>query len=1146
MSKRLLMIALMLGMTAIHINFGWNMEAHAAIVKKVSKKSNAPAPAQLQSRIEETIPANLIDKRILDVPWKYDFSDQRNAVSRAFFVSNGKYLKIQFSFQGGNSHDCYDTIYAKTDNWEKYKICARYENDSVSAVNPSGVYLVAKDQQDMEKLNVFDLPSFNKLKELNFTKKISNVSFSRDSKYLFVVTSGLCSVIEVDKWETVEKIELPKGDSIGFSADGQYLMLSHGIYKIGTWEKLYTFGNGWYAFNENYLIHVNGKTLELIEIPSWRIINTFQANAFNEKYITDYDLSHDGKYLAIGTTDDWVDDCGMYIFSLESGNLLEKKKIGMVNDMYFHPDGFLIINKANNAYYKEYYNTVFFETGTWKQIDTLNKFKWQGIKGNVLLGIYNKDVITIDINNLIGYYKNKLLARLGFNDLSSKMSGELSVIQSDISKKLMIINNERDENIKLLGSEKKDEYETEVEYKNRIANLKFKKDTITNSYEAKQSSIRHDLASRRLKVFEQYDNEIDRRLISSRQSMHNLALSIGTYVAETEVYSISINAKGVDTYQGTVNVPRANARNFRDNYNKLKVSGEVQTMRTGRKKLENIVIYNPITGDSYYLAKTPSAQRQVASLPPTLSASIVFLEPSGDKALHAEETGKLIVKIKNSGQGSAYQLVTRLIPTKVITDLSYDTEKTIPEIGPGAEQEIIFPLKAGLDLPEMQAQYKIEFEEKNGLPPSPLKIQFQTRAILKPNLQVIDYVIDDANKDGMIQQEEVIKVTFRAQNKGQGIARNVKYNITLGNNVFQALNMPLENNLGDLKPNEVKQFVVAFYTNQKIKDKVPLTVNLAEERRRFNTEKQYAFSINVKEQTVFETVVAAKTQEVVKITDLESPSDLDQDIPRTGIVNKDAVAVVIGNYDYKNVQKVAFARRDAAAMKEYLVNVFGYDTGNVILLIDATYADMIDTLGSPGEIAKSKLRHYMRKDSEVFIYYTGHGAPGLRDKKGYLVPVDANPNNIETTGYSLESLYRNLESLNAPKLTVVIDACFSGDSQSGMLFKDASPIMVQAKTDKLQKGTLITSSSGDQISSWYPEKKHSLFTYYFLKGIREKVSNKEPVNLDNLKNYVSGEVDRMSKRLYSRIQTPGFDGNLKGDLIEFKTISPAAVIQAKP
>jgi hypothetical protein len=632
---------------------------------------------------------------------------------------------------------------------------------------------------------------------------------------------------------------------------------------------------------------------------------------------------------------------------------------------------------------------------------------------------------------------------------------------------------------------------------------------------------------------EHYEKELEKLLLASRKPIKNLKPAVGTFIPESETFPITIASSGIETLNDTIKVPRTNARSFKGNIDKYQVSGETQLDRTGKKKLVNVVISNSETGEVYYLARPTATQgQQIAALPPNLSASIKFEEPSGTMALNAEETGKLVIRIKNDGKGSAYQVTARPIPSEPIGGLGYEAEKVIPEIGPGTEQEVIFPLKAGLDLPTKQVQFNVEFEEKNGLPPNPVKISFQTRAVLKPDLQIVDYAIDNAAKDGIIKPEEVVKMTFKVQNKGQGTGRNVVAKVALGNNVFPALNMALEHRLGELKPNAVKEFTIAFYANQRVRDKLPLKVDLVEDRKRFNAEKQYALSMGVKEKTVFETVVSAKDLQAVQITDLEVSSDLEQDIPSTGVINRNAVAVVIGNYDYKNVQKVSFARRDAVVMKEYLVKTFGYDPGNIIFLPDATLSDMLNALGSAGAAKRSKLSSYLRPGSEIFVYYTGHGAPGLQDKKGYLVPIDADPNNIETTGYSLETLYRNLESLNAAKLTVVIDACFSGDSQAGMLFKDASPIMVQAKSDKLNTGTVITSSSGDQISSWYPEKKHSLFTYFFLKGIKDKAARKEPVTIKNLKVYVADEVDRMSRRLYNRIQTPGFEGNLEERLFE--------------
>ena len=36
--------------------------------------------------------------------------------------------------------------------------------------------------------------------------------------------------------------------------------------------------------------------------------------------------------------------------------------------------------------------------------------------------------------------------------------------------------------------------------------------------------------------------------------------------------------------------------------------------------------------------------------------------------------------------------------------------------------------------------------------------------------------------------------------------------------------------------------------------------------------------------------------------------------------------------------------------------------------------------------------------SDVVVFYSGHGVPGVNDKRGYLLPVDADPKAAEDDG----------------------------------------------------------------------------------------------------------------------------------------------------
>ncbi len=247
-----------------------------------------------------------------------------------------------------------------------------------------------------------------------------------------------------------------------------------------------------------------------------------------------------------------------------------------------------------------------------------------------------------------------------------------------------------------------------------------------------------------------------------------------------------------------------------------------------------------------------------------------------------------------------------------------------------------------------------------------------------------------------------------------------------------------------------------------------------------------------------------------------------------------AVAVIIGNKDYKNAPEVDYALNDASIMKKYVVTAMGYRPGNIIYIEDATQGDLIRIFGSETNY-KGQLYDYVRNGlSEVFVYYSGHGAPDPDSKEGYMVPVDCDPSHVALNGYSLRTLYTNLDKIDQEKhlkhVTVVLDACFSGASVHGTLLANASPIYITVDKDVMASpnSTIITSASGDQVSGWYPEQKHSLFTYFFLRGLQEQASRNQIVTARDIFNFADDADDGVpywSRRLNNRTQTPTFTGS---------------------
>ncbi|MBI5874537.1 MAG: caspase family protein [Deltaproteobacteria bacterium] len=128
----------------------------------------------------------------------------------------------------------------------------------------------------------------------------------------------------------------------------------------------------------------------------------------------------------------------------------------------------------------------------------------------------------------------------------------------------------------------------------------------------------------------------------------------------------------------------------------------------------------------------------------------------------------------------------------------------------------------------------------------------------------------------------------------------------------------------------------------------------------------------------------------------------------------------------------------------------------------------------------------MKKDSRVIVYYSGHGAPEPKTGDAYIVPFDGDPNYLEVTGYPLKRLYDKLGKLQVAEVVVLLDSCFSGAGGRSVLAKGARPLVMMADVSALSSNMAVLSATqGTQISTSSPEKGHGVFTYYFLKALKD-------------------------------------------------------------
>ncbi len=249
--------------------------------------------------------------------------------------------------------------------------------------------------------------------------------------------------------------------------------------------------------------------------------------------------------------------------------------------------------------------------------------------------------------------------------------------------------------------------------------------------------------------------------------------------------------------------------------------------------------------------------------------------------------------------------------------------------------------------------------------------------------------------------------------------------------------------------------------------------------------------------------------------------------------HKHAVAVIIGNRKYQDgVPEVSFAHNDANAVSRFLIHSLGYRKGNIIDLRDATQSKLMAVFGTR-ENHKGKLFSYVRPNkSDVTIFYSGHGAPGLNDRKGYLLPVDGDPNLIEFNGYSIDLLLENVAKIETRSTMVLMDACFSGDSPKGMIVRAVSGISVTPRLPVASTAmTVITAAQGSQFASWDEDAKLGLFTNHLLKAFKGAADGEDygngdgVVTLAEVRAYLDDEMTYQARRRYNRDQNASIQGS---------------------
>ena len=208
------------------------------------------------------------------------------------------------------------------------------------------------------------------------------------------------------------------------------------------------------------------------------------------------------------------------------------------------------------------------------------------------------------------------------------------------------------------------------------------------------------------------------------------------------------------------------------------------------------------------------------------------------------------------------------------------------------------------------------------------------------------------------------------------------------------------------------------------------------------------------------------------------------------------VALIIGVEQYDQSPNASYANLDAKYFFDYARKAFGIKKQNIKILVDEdaslskTYSAIFKWL--PGKIKSN--------ETDLIIFFSGHGLASSDGKAKYILPSDADPDLLSKTALSRSELFNQIIELNPKSVTMFFDTCYSGVSRDEeTLLASAKPLRIIADVNNEipDNFTIFTASKAEQISSGLKEAKQGIFSYYLMKGLEGKADTNKDKNITN-------------------------------------------------
>ena len=851
-------------------------------------------------------------------------------------------------------------------------------------------------------------------------------------------------------------------------------------------------------------------------------------------------FSQTDKYLIIGNPFE-----ERTIFDISTQKIYENIKLERYTliDPFFLNDKFIICN-----YKQGYYDNIIENYKHTFDVFDVNKNKLAYKINGDFLYLSKDEKLLITTSNVYNSLNGEVILNSTISDLSnnlkfgfkgskvwdlSNIDGDLNYYDLGESYKINYITNDR-VIANYQGLEKHtfdlNQIRVYIEFKDSIQNEISKitpKDEFEtqDTYNIRFKKSKNEIILKYEDISLEKNRKLERKIRDSYEQITLKIESIGQYIPEREEFPITIFDNTL-----SIKIPLTEAKNFKENFLLSTITASKQLDLAGKNfEVFNIKIKNPISGSIYLFGEQrnphyieENTTKSIDSGIPNLTMNAKLVEPSGNQLLDGNENSFIELTVENKGNGTANNIKLNM-NANLDFGIKYDKTYKITGLASGQKEIIKLKIETDRNLKNGTILFDINAIESNGFSPPPIRLSVNSQEFKSPNLIYIESSIKETmgNSNNMIENNEIIEISALIQNKGQGISEQTQVSFIINDpNIISITPDKIIQKIGNLNPGETKIIKFSFTINNEYTglNILPIDIIITEKFNAYGG--KYPIGLELKKIS-FATKNIEINGEYNKdklISEASLSSDIDKNIPENKALKPNRYALIIGNENYTKYQtglnsesNVDFATNDALTFAKYAEKTLGVPRENISIIIDAIGSKM------KAEIEKiCKIAEYSNGTAEIIFYYAGHGFPDEITKEGYLIPVDITGANVKE-GIMLTTLYQQLTKNPVNKVTVFLDACFSGGGRNAGLLA-ARGIKIKPKTDVINGNLVVfTASSGEQTSLPYLEKNHGMFTYFLLKKIQETSGN---VNYKTLADYIKNQVQLNSIKINSKDQNP--------------------------